>query len=553
MKKHISYWTAAGFALVALLLGAGVGTLISGDNIFEQLNKFKDVLAITQKFYVDTTDTQKLTEAAINGLLSQLDPHSLYLPPRETKQETERFQGSYQGVGLEIVSLNDTITVSEPMGGGPAIKLGILSNDRIVRINDSSAIGLTTAQASQRLRGPKETKVTVTIIRPGVKEPMVYEIMRDNIALNSIDVALMLSDNIGYVSVNRFSATTNDEMNTALTKLRDQGMKQLVLDLRGNPGGYLQQAEQMADLFLEAGTPEHPKTIVYTKARTKELEETFAAKSGDPFEKVPLIVLLSNGSASASEIVAGAIQDWDRGLIVGETSFGKGLVQHQWSFADGSSLRLTIAKYYTPSGRLIQRPYDGKDKQEYELEAFKRNEKEGENLQHAQDTKAGGDTLRPKYHTESGRVVYGGGGITPDYIIKPMELTEFTKNLLRRDVFYPFVTAYLDAWGRKIRSDYGSDYKRFAASYQIPDQMLSDFRSYIEKRGVKAEEESLTKDAHYITTRLKAYIARSIWSDEGSFSVIATVDTQLQKALMLFPEAQKIAGLDGEQRTKKVN
>lgn len=551
MKNKISTWTAVGLMFLMLMLGFGVGTLISGDNIFEQLTKFKDVLALTQKFYVDTTNVEKLTESAINGLLSQLDPHSIYLPPVQTKQDAEKFQGSYQGVGLEIVALNDTIMVSEPMGGGPAVKLGIQSNDRIIRINDSTAVGLTTAQASQKLRGPKGTKVVVTIFRPGESAPMVYEITRDNIALNSVDVSLMLPDDVGYVSVNKFSATTRNEIFTALAKLREQGMKRLIFDLRGNPGGYLQQAELVADLFIEGGTADHPKKIVYTKARTPELEESYLARDGDEFEKLPLIVLINNGSASASEIVSGAIQDWDRGLIVGETSFGKGLVQHQWGLADGSSLRLTIAKYYTPSGRLIQRSYEGKDHAQYQNEAFQRNEKEGDNLEHTQD--ASKDSLRPKFHTESGRVVYGGGGITPDYIVKPLEITETTKDLLRRDTYYPFATAYLDREGQSLRAKYSSGYGKFVQEFEIPDGVVKEFRAAVEKKGIKITDEGFSKDVAYHKARLKAYVARGIWGEEGWVSSMIGVDTQLQKALTLFPEAQRIAGLESNQKSKKMN
>ena len=460
----------------------------------------------------------------------------------QTKQETERFQGSYQGVGLEILSFNDTIMVSEPMGGGPAGKLGILSNDRIIRINDSTAIGLTTPQASQKLRGPKGTKVTVTIARAGESKPLVYEITRDNIALTSIDASLMLPDEVGLVTVNKFSATTKDELTTALKKLKEQGMKRLMLDLRGNPGGYLQQAELVADMFIEGGTSSHPKKIVYTKARSAELEETYFAKSGDEFEKLPIIVLVNNGSASASEIVAGAIQDCDRGLIVGETSFGKGLVQHQWNLSDGSSLRLTIAKYYTPSGRLIQRSYEGKDFQEYREEVYNRNEKEGENVGHKRD--AANDSTRPKFYTEGRRVVYGGGGITPDYIVKPLEIGEPTKDLLRRDAYYPFITAYVDRERKSLRAKYSAGYRAFVKEYDLPAAVVSEFRASLEKKGTKISDEAFNKDQAYHKARLKAYIARGIWGEEGWIAAMVGVDMQLQKALTLFPEAQKIAGLE---------
>lgn len=549
-RKRISLWGAGILVSTALALGLGVGSLFSTDNIFDQLNKYKDVLSLTKKYYVDDVDLQKLNEAAINGLLSQLDPHSAYLPPRQTKQEAERFQGSYEGVGLEIISVNDTIVVSEPMGGGPAVQLGILANDRIVKINDSTAIGLTTSQASLKLRGPRGTKVAISILRPGIASLIDYEITRDNISITSVDVALMVKKDVGYISVNRFSATTHAEMQAALARLRDHGMKRLILDLRGNPGGYLNEAVQMADLFLDGGAPDHPKRIVFTKARVPELEETYTARSGDPYEHLPLILLINNGSASASEIVSGAIQDWDRGLIVGETSFGKGLVQRQWDLDDGSALRLTIARYYTPSGRLIQRSYTGKGKEEYAEEAFDRKEVEGNNLEHSQDSAILGDSLKPKFKTDGGRTVYGGGGITPDYIVKPADLTEGTKNLLRHDVFFPFVTGYLDREGTALRSKFGKGLDEFKSGYHVSDEMMRDFRTFSEKKGITVDSSSFNKDYDYVAARLKAYVARSLWGEEGWFSVLLDVDAQFQKAVTLFPEAQKIARLDKPQTEK---
>ncbi|MBI3786917.1 MAG: S41 family peptidase, partial [Ignavibacteriales bacterium] len=385
MKKRFSGVTVAAFMLVGMIAGFQVKELISGDNLYDQLNKFKDVLLLSEKYYVNEVDTRKLTEGAITGLLDQLDPHSAYFPPQQTAKTQEEMQGNYQGVGLAIRSLNDTIIVLEPMGGGPATRLGILSNDRIVQVNDSSIIGFTTEQASKRLRGPKGTKVRLTVVRPGIKESLVYEITREEISIVSIDAAIMMSDDIGYISVNKFALTTSKELVQALQKLRAKGMKRLVLDLRNNPGGVLEEAVQVADQFLDGGTKDHPKKIVYTKARKPELEESHVAVTGQEFEKLPLIVLVNNASASASEIVAGAVKDWDRGLIVGETSFGKGLVQRQWNFSDGSAFRMTIARYYTPSGRLIQRSYEGKDKSNYISEAFQRDEQEGDNLEHEKD------------------------------------------------------------------------------------------------------------------------------------------------------------------------
>jgi carboxyl-terminal processing protease len=542
MKRKYSVWVVAGMVLMGMIVGFQGRSLISADNIYEQFKKFQDVLALTDKFYVEPVDTRKLTEGAINGMLEQLDPHSAYFPPKIFERTSEEMQGNYQGVGLSIRALNDTIIVVEPMGGGPASKLGILSNDRIVRINDSTAVGFTSDQASKRLRGPKGTKVRVGITRPGVPEIMDYEITRAEISINSVDVALMINDEVGYVVVNKFAETTNKEMLTALRDLRSRGMKRLILDLRQNPGGILDQAVMMSDLFLDGGTKEKPKVIVYTKARSAELEEKHFANNGQEYEKLPLIILINHGSASASEIVAGAIQDWDRGLIVGETSFGKGLVQRQWPFGDGSALRLTIARYYTPSGRLIQRSYEGKDKAEYQKEAFERNEQEGDNLEHKNDAKI--DSLHPVFHTNGGRVVYGGGGITPDYIVKPPAATESMLNLQRRDMFYQFISSYLDTRGQGLRSTYGEDLQKFVKSFAITDESLQEFRTFVKTKGITVVEKDLQKDLVFVKARLKAEIAWALWGNSGLYRVILEVDPQFQRAMQLVPEATKFAKLN---------
>jgi carboxyl-terminal processing protease len=544
MKRKFSGWMVAAVMLVGMLVGFQGRNLISADNIYEQFKKFQDILVFTDKYYVDPVDTRKLTEAAITGMLEQLDPHSVYFPPSAFEKASEEMQGNYQGVGLMIRALNDTIIVVEPMGGGPAAKLGILSNDRIVRINDSTAIGFTSDQASKRLRGPKGTKVKVSIARPGVPENMVYEITRAEVSLNSIDISMMISDEVGYIAVNKFALTTGNEMNNAMRDLRTKGMKRLILDLRYNPGGVMEEAVKMADLFLDAGSKPKPRQIVYTKGRATELEESYTATTGQEYEKLPLIVLINHASASASEIVAGAIQDWDRGLIVGETSFGKGLVQRQWAFGDGSAFRLTIARYYTPAGRLIQRSYTGKDKGEYEREAYDRVEQEGDNLEHKKDATAKADSGRPVFHTNGGRVVYGGGGISPDYIVKPPAATESMLNLQRRDMFYQFITTYLDARGPALRSTYGEDVQRFVKTFAVTDEMLQDFRTFIATKGVKAEEKDLQKDLVFVKARLKAEIARSFWGNNGSYRVVLEVDPQFQKAMTLLPEAVKFAKLN---------
>src|SRR5574338_1262479 len=364
------------YLLIMLTLGIVLGTQIekvfSNDNLRDNIIKFNDVLTFTEKYYVEDVDTPKLVEAAINGMLSKLDPHSVYIPANEVENIEESFRGDFEGIGIEFQIVNDTITVVSPITGGPSEVLGIMSGDRIVKIDDTPVIGITNDEVRKKLRGKAGSEVKVSISRVGEPKLIEYNIVRDKIPLYSVDTHFMIDENTGYVSVSRFSETTYDELMDALKDLNKNGMTQLILDLRSNPGGYLNQAVKISDLFISG-----KKKIVYTEGRRKEFDEVYYASEPSPYENIPLIVLINRGSASASEIVSGAIQDWDRGLIVGETSFGKGLVQRQFDLPDNSALRLTISQYFTPSGRLIQRDYKNKkNKEDYYSNVDNENETE---------------------------------------------------------------------------------------------------------------------------------------------------------------------------------
>lgn len=541
MNKRFSLTTVIVLVLLSIFVGIGINKMMSADNIYEQIQKFGDVLSAIQKSYVNDVDTGKLTESAITGMLNTLDPHSMYIPPQQYDRVMEEFKGKFEGIGISFRVINDTITVIEPIPGGPSARLGILSNDRIIKINDSSAIKWTDQQVMRSLRGAKGTKVKVSILRPGVSEILDFIIVRDEISITSIDAAFMLTKDVGFISMNQFKETTADELAKALRKLSNEGMKKLILDLRSNGGGYLEQAVRVVDMFLDGGKKEKPHVVVYTKARKPEFEESYNAKTGDYYEKLPLIILVNNASASASEIVAGAIQDWDRGLIVGETTFGKGLVQRQWPLRDGSAIRLTVAQYYTPSGRLIQRPYEGKDRRTYQVEAFDREEQEGENIEHVIEVKP--DTSLPVYHTNGGRKVLGGGGITPDYIVKSEKVTGLVQNIWRRNLFYDFCKNFMEGKGIMLRSQYANDYIMFKSKYTISEELLSEFKSFIKNKDVKFEVDEFNQDASFIKARLKAEIARMIYGLEGSIGIIVESDKQVQKALTLFPEAERIAKL----------
>ncbi len=531
MRKRFSLVTLLGLIVLSLGAGALLNRMISGDTIFDQLNKFKDVLSLTEKYYVEDVDTQKLTESAINGLLNQLDPHSVYIPASQMQRVTEEFQGSFEGIGIEFQVLNDTLLVVAPIVGGPSEALGIQAGDKIVRINDSSAVGITQEGVQKKLRGPKGSRVKVTVFRAGIANLLDFDITRDKIPIYTVDASFMLDGKTGYISVTRFAATTHDEFLEAMAKMRAAGMKQVVLDLRGNAGGYLEQAFKMVDEIMPRG-----RKIVYTKGRRPEFNDEYISSGSGRFTELPLIVLANNGSASASEIVAGAVQDWDRGLIVGETTFGKGLVQRQFDLKDGSAFRLTTARYYTPSGRLIQRPYDG-DKMKYAREAFERSETEGENITHTEEK----DSTRPVFKTMGGRVVYGGGGITPDYIVKADHLGEYSVQLRSKNIFLEFANQYLEAHGAELKKEYGKDVARFAKEFEVKGAMLDQIVELGKQKKVEFKKDLYEKDLHYIKAFAKAYIARSIWGNEGSSRVILLEDNQFTKAMTLFPEAERIA------------
>ena len=532
MRKRFSLVTVIGLIMLSLVAGTFLGPLISGDSIYEQLNKFKDVLSITEKYYVEDVDTQKLTEAAINGMLSQLDPHSVYIPASQLQRVNEDFQGSFEGVGIEYQVLDDTLLVVAPIVGGPSAALGIQSGDKIVRINDSSAIGITQEGVQKKLRGPKGSKVKVSIVRAGMSNLLDFDITRDKIPLYTVDASFMVDDDIGYIDVTRFAAKTHDEFIEAVNKLKASGMKKLILDLRENAGGYLEQAYKIVDELMPKG-----RKIVYTRGRLREFDDEYISSGNGKLQDVSLVVLVNHGSASASEIVAGAIQDWDRGLIVGETTFGKGLVQRQFPLSDGSAFRLTTARYYTPSGRLIQRPYD-QDRLSYQREPFEQKETEGDNLSHQEEK----NSDRPKFKTMGGRIVYGGGGITPDYIVKADRLDEYTVQLRSKLVFLQFADKYLDRHGAELKETYGKDAARFAARFEVSQGMIDDLLAIAKEKNIEFKKDLFTNDLRYIKAFTKAYIARGLWGNEGSARVMLGEDAQFSKAEQLFPEAEKIAG-----------
>ncbi|MCU7490884.1 MAG: S41 family peptidase [Ignavibacteria bacterium] len=517
---------------IGIILGIEIQKVVSSDNLREGLRKFNEVLQFTDKYYVEEVDSQKLIENAISGMLDSLDPHSVYIPAKQMENVEEQFRGNFEGIGIEFQVVNDTLTVVSPITGGPSEALGIMAGDRIVKIDNQNCVGITTEQVREKLRGTAGSKVTVSISRPGVKGVNDYVITRDKIPIYSVDAHFMYDSQTGYISLSRFSETSTQEMLQALDELTKKGMKRLIFDLRNDPGGYLNQAFQIADLFIDGN-----KMIVYTKGRRSEFNEEYHASKAYPYEKLPLIVLVNSGSASASEIVSGSIQDWDRGLIVGETTFGKGLVQRQFMLPDNSAVRLTISRYYTPSGRLIQRSY--KDKKDYFLNAHSKTINDGLNIEH----KAEKDSSKPVFKTNAGRIVYGGGGITPDYVVASEKLQPYSVALRRANLFYLYELKYMDQHGSQIMKKYAKDFAGFKKNFHFSDRDLNDFVNFASSKKVPFVKSDFEKDKDYIRIQLKAYIARGIWKNDGWYQTLLEADNQFRKAIQEFTEAEKLSKL----------
>lgn len=486
-----------------------------------QFNKINDIINYINQEYVDTVNQKKLVENTIEDMLHQLDPHSAYIPAEELQAMNEPLEGNFDGIGVEFHVQEDTIMVVTAISGGPSDALGIQAGDRIVKVDGKNVanIHITNTQVMQALRGPGGTKVKVNVLRNG--QNIDYTITRGKIPIHSVDVSYMVSKETGYIKVSHFGDNTYEEYLEGFTKLKEKGLKNLVLDLRGNPGGYLKTAIQLADEFL----PDN-KLIVYTEGRSRP-KESFKATSRGLFEEGGLVVLIDEGSASASEIVSGALQDWDRATIVGRRSFGKGLVQEQSEFPDGSAIRLTIARYFTPTGRCIQKPYEG-NYEEYGNELLERLKK-GELL--SSDSIHFVDSL--KFKTPAGHVVYGGGGIMPDIFVSldTSGTSGYYSAVSSKGLVSEFAYNYLDQ-NRQSFQKYNS-FEEFNLNFSVNDQLYSKFVSYAEKNGVNPDNHDVKFSSEIIRTQLKALIARQKWGNDGFYAVIHTLDNTLKKALEL--------------------
>jgi len=482
---------------------------------FRKIKTLAQLIRLIHDNYVEEVDMDKVLNGAFVGMLEKLDPHSSFIPVEDKESIDEIFRGNFEGIGIEFAIIDGYITVISPIPDTPSDRAGIISGDKITKINGESAYKITQKDVVKKLRGPKGSKVIVTIARSGLDATFETTLVRDKIPLRSIASSFILENGIGYIKVTRFSKTTFNEFKDAISNLKKQGMEELLIDLRNNGGGLLDQAVKMVDLFISSRD-----TIVFTKGRIQGSNSVFTAKQHYSDLKLPVVILINKGSASASEIVSGALQDLDRGVVVGNKSFGKGLVQRQYELNDGSAARITIARYYTPSGRLIQKPYDG-GLDEYYLNE----EQDSSNI----DVK--------EYYTKSGRIVYGGGGITPDIIVN--DSTSYNQST--RDVYFHPDRLLFKYAGQTKKDviDIYLDYKHFINSYNISQNHFFDWLDSLEIKYVK-EDVTNNTDWEFVEKRIKAEIANTVWGKDYFYKTLINTDPQVQEAKKQFEFARTL-------------
>jgi len=510
---------------LSAILGVIIGIYIPRQSDIPQhstirprIDKLTSILNIVESSYVDSVNRNELVETAIPAILKKLDPHTVYIPAKDLVRANEPLQGNFEGIGISFSTLSDTILIISTIPGGPSEKLGLQGGDKIIYVNDSLVAGrrISDERVMAMLKGPRGTTVKVGILRRGERELLIFNITRDKIPMNSVDVAYMINDNLGYIRITNFALSTYDGFMKALNELKNSGMEKLIVDLRGNTGGIMEAAIQIAEQFLKKG-----QLIVYTEGRTQPRKEFRASGNGE-FETSDLVMLIDETSASASEILAGAIQDNDRGIIIGRRSFGKGLVQEPVSFSDGSGMRLTVARYYTPSGRSIQKPYNNGFEEYYDdlNMRFDRHEFE------VSDSIRFADSL--KFTTSAGRTVYGGGGIMPDRFV-PYDTSMISAYYIKvRPLIYQYALKYTEET-RKILNEFNRSDE--LEKYLDKQNLLARFVNYASENSVKPDPEELNISGNFIHIQLKGYIARNILDNKGSYPIWEKIDTTLKYAI----------------------
>lgn len=523
--------------IVAACLLAGAICNMATAQMSDAMRKLNTALFAVTQLYVDSVDDNKLAEDAIKGMLEQLDPHSSYTTAEETRELNEPLEGNFSGIGIQFNMNKDTLYVIQVIAGGPAERVGMRAGDRIVTVNDTAIAGvkMRNTDIMKRLRGPEGTKVDVGVMRKGTEKPIAFRITRAQIPIYSIDAAYMVDDKTGYIRVSRFAATTHDEFTEALGRLRKEGMTQLLLDLQGNGGGYLMSAVEMANEFLDQG-----QLIVYTEGDKAPRSEAVAEERGS-FSHGKVVVLVDESSASSSEILSGALQDWDRAVIVGRRTFGKGLVQRPIPFSDGSMIRLTVSRYHTPAGRCIQKPYD-KGNEEYARDIYTRY-LNGE-LMHA-DSIHFADSLQYKTLINQ-RTIYGGGGIMPDVFvpIDTTRITDYHRDIVAKGTLNQYAINYIDHNRKQLTKKYKSIYD-FDRQFEIDDKMMQELKRLGDADSVKYDEEQAARSKKLIALQLKALIARDLFDTGAYFVVMNPSDPTFIKAMEIIGDDQQYNSLLG--------
>ena len=505
----------------------------------QNIDKFDEVIRYIDNVYVEDVDWETSTEGAINGILETLDPHSVYITKADAVVNEENFDAKYQGIGIHYDVLDGYLTVISVIPGSPSEEVGLLAGDRIIKIEGESAYKISMADVPKKLKGPAGSSVDVTVRRNGAADTFDLTIVRGEIPIFTLNTYFMADGQTGYVWINRFARTTSSELEEALADLDKQGADRFILDLRGNGGGLLKEAVKVVAQFISGH-----KRVVYTRGRFSRYDEEFFT---DDYEvshtyDYPLVVLIDGGSASASEIVAGALQDYDRALIVGVNSFGKGLVQNEFQLNDQSRIRLTVSKYYTPSGRLIQKPYKNKDLNQYYNGS-------AEDTAEEDSTLADSTESQPVYHTEGGRKVFGGGGIRPDYEVEFKSLSKsekITRQFLQKRIFFELAAELVPQ-----HPEWAKSFTKFKQSYATNKTILNKLKAMAHAKEIEFKDIDLADDETYLDNRIKAEIARNIWGMNRYYEILLEYDNQFQESLIHFDKAAELLSLNRELSIQK--